>query len=237
MQTSMDANFEETKKDMSAFCYEIKNAVSSLKTEVNGVVESLEAAWADIESLKKKESLREAELERLIADNDSLKQTTHQLRERAIKLENYTRRENVRLLNVPEQPYENCKTIVEEIMEVVGMETTKVEFHAVHRVGRVKEDQRWPRAIIARFISSREVRNDFWGKRKELAKSTNFNKVILVPDYAPETAKENRKLSNALKVAKQKNLFPAYIKRNNLVVQGRSYTANDIPADLVNEHY
>jgi len=55
---------------------------------------------------------------------------------RAVKLENYTRRENIRLLNVPENEDENCKEIVREVMAAVKMVgANTVKFHAVHRTG------------------------------------------------------------------------------------------------------
>ena len=45
-----------------------------------------------------------------------------------------------------------------------------------------------PRAIIARFVN-----RDNWYRQKELANSPNHRHVILVPDYAYETAKEQKK--------------------------------------------
>ena len=77
-------------------------------------------------------------------------------------------------------------------VKMVGANT--VEFHAVHRTGKQRDDGK-PRAIIARFVN-RETRNEFWNRRKELANSPNYQNVVVVPDYAYETAKEQKKLSN-----------------------------------------
>ena len=82
-----------------------------------------------------------------------------------------------------------------------------VEFHAVHRTGKQRDDGK-PRAIIARFVN-RETRNELWNRRKELANSSNHQNVVVVPDHAYETAKEQKKLSNALRNARKKNLTPA----------------------------
>ena len=103
----------------------------------------------------------------------------------------------------------------------------KVEFHAVHRTGKQRVDGK-PRTIIARFVN-RETRNVFWSRRKELAISPNHKQVVLVPDYAYETAKEQKKLSNALKNARKQSLTPVYIKNGRLFVQGNSYLPDNIP--------
>ena len=96
-------------------------------------------------------------------------------------------------------------------MVAVKMEgANNVEFHAVHRIRKPRDDRK-PRAIIAWFVN-RETRNDLWYQQKELANSPSHRKVILVPDYGYETAKEQKKLSNALQNARRMNLALAYIK-------------------------
>ena len=153
---------------------------------------------------------------------------------RTIKLDNYTRRENIRLLNIPESQDENCKEILRGVMAAVKMEgASKVEFHAVHRIGKLRDDGK-PRTIIARFVN-RETRNDLWYRRKGLANSPSHRHVILVPDYAHETAKEQKKLSNALRNARRMNLAPAYIKNGRIFVQGNSYSVDNIPECFQND--
>ena len=76
---------------------------------------------------------------------------------KARKLDNYTRRENICLLNVPESQDENCK----EILHRIKMEgANKVEFHSVHHTGKQRDDRK-PQAIITQFVN-RETRNDLW---------------------------------------------------------------------------
>ena len=69
-------------------------------------------------------------------ENAQLQAEVSATKARAIKLDNYTRRENIRLLNVPESQDENCKEILRGVMAAVKMQgADKVEFHAVHRIG------------------------------------------------------------------------------------------------------
>ena len=166
--------------------------------------------------------------------NRELRAELSSTKARVIKLGNYSRRRNIRLLNVPEKQDENCKEILRAVMAAVKMESAnKVEFHAVHRIGKQRDDGK-PCAIIARFVN-RETRNDLWYRRKELANSPNHRHVILVPDYAYETAKEQKKLPNALRNARRMNLAPAYIKNGRIFVQGNSYSANNIPECFQND--
>ena len=230
IQQSLDSNFAEAmgeinlRTGVNAKLLILKNDTDELKT-------SLDAAWIEIEALKQQDDQNKLQLQQLQEDNAHLEADLAAAKARAIKLENYTRRENIRLLNVPENEEENCKEIVREVMDAVKMEgANKVEFHAVHRTGKQRNDGK-PRAIIARFVN-REARNDFWNRRTELANSLNHQNVVLVPDYAYETAKEQKKLSNALRNARKLNLTPAYIKKGRLFVQGNSYLADSIPEFL-----
>ena len=69
-------------------------------------------------------------------------------------MEQYTRRENLRFSNNEEKEYEDCKTVVYNILEKeLGVDTTKIRFHAVHRVGKKFHGGRRP--IIARLSAGK----------------------------------------------------------------------------------
>ena len=231
IQQSLDSNFAEAMGEINNLRTDVNAKLLILKNDTDELKTSLDAAWIEIEALKQQDDQNKLQLQQLQEDNAHLEADLAAAKARAIKLENYTRRENIRLLNVPENEEENCKEIVREVMDAVKMEgANKVEFHAVHRTGKQRNDGK-PRAIIARFVN-REARNVLWNRRKELANSPNHQNVVLVPDYAYETAKEQKKLSNALRNARKLNLTPAYIKKGRLFVQGNSYLADSIPEFL-----
>lgn len=231
MQRSLDANFAEAMGEINSLRIDVNTQLATLRSDTDELKNSLEAAWVEINALKEQEKQNKDVQAQLTQENSQLKVDVTAQKARAIKLENYTRRENIRLLNIPENAEENCKEIVREVMVEVQMEGVEaIEFHAVHRTGKPRDDGK-PRAIIARFVN-RETRNAFWNKRKELANSTNHQHVILVPDYAQETAKEQKKLSTALRNARNNNLTPAYINRGRLFVQGNSYLPDKIPEYL-----
>ena len=80
--------------------------------------------------------------------------------ENNIKLEQYTRRENLRFNNIEETEGEDSKTLVISIIQnELGVDVSRIRFHAVHQVGKKLEGKTRP--IIARFLSQygqREVR-------------------------------------------------------------------------------
>ena len=72
---------------------------------------------------------------KLKAEISNLKHQLEQERERNTKLKQYTRRENDRLLNVKESNDEDTKQVSQDALTEMGIETTGMTFHAVHRVG------------------------------------------------------------------------------------------------------
>ena len=86
--------------------------------------------------------------------------------ENNIALEQYTRRENLRFNNIEEKEHEDCKAVVCNILEIeLGVDTSKIRFHAVHRVGKKILSRRRP--IIVRFVC-REDRDKVWSVRGKI---------------------------------------------------------------------
>ena len=57
--------------------------------------------------------------------------------ENLIALESYTRRENLRFVNIAEEPGEDCTEVVLDIIQnELKINTDGLRFHAVHRVGK-----------------------------------------------------------------------------------------------------
>ena len=91
------------------------------------------------------------------------------------------------------------------------------------------------RRFLLNRLMKKKLLPELWYRRKELANSPSHRNVILVPDYAYETAKEQKKLSNALRNARRMNLAPAYVKNGRIFIQGNSYSANNIAECFQND--
>ena len=78
---------------LGCLCLILKNGTDDLRT-------SLDAAWVEIEALKQLEQ-NKLQLAELANENGQLQAEVSPTKARVLKLDNYTRRENIRLLNVP----------------------------------------------------------------------------------------------------------------------------------------
>ena len=110
-----------------------------------------------------------SELIKVKAENAKLTPSLKETQENLIALENNTRRENLRFMNIPESKNENCTDIVYDIIENdLNIDPEEIRFHAVHRVGKphTQDDATTPRPrpIIARFVV-REDRDSFLGQK------------------------------------------------------------------------
>ena len=68
-------------------------------------------------------------------ENDNLNKEIATLKNRVIKMEDYSRRENLRVYNIPENPGESiveCKRKVTDILKELGADPGKIMFHAIH---------------------------------------------------------------------------------------------------------
>ena len=157
--------------------FEFKTEIDAVKLSIKDVEKSLTYTQSEVEGLKehfemeRKEHSKEVDtLNEKIADlEDGLKQEV----ENNIALEEYTRRKNLSLNNNKEKEHEDCRVVVYNILEKeLGVDTTKIRFHAVHRVG--KKIYGRSRPILVRFVCW-EDRDKVWsvrGKIRELKHAT-----------------------------------------------------------------
>ena len=127
-------------------------------------------------------------------------------RENNIALESYTRRENLKFMNLPEDRGEDCKgMIINLIQNDLKIDVTNIRFHAVHRVGKPAVGKTRP--IIARFVC-REDRDLIWSRKKDLKNSTTYQDAYITQDYAKAIQQERRTLIKAMKKARALDLIP-----------------------------
>ena len=94
-------------------------------------------------------------------------------RENNIALESYTRRENLKFMNLPEDRGEDCKGMISNLIQSdLKIDATNIRFHAVHRVGKLAVGQK-TRLIIARFVC-RKDRDLVWSRKKKIKNSTTY---------------------------------------------------------------
>ncbi len=223
----MESKIEQLQSDMDCFQHEIKRNVKDLKATVSSVEKSLEEAWARIDD--QANDVKDSQQKEIDKLKTELQKTTLPLnaeRENNIALENYTRRENLKFMNIPEERGENCKEKILNLLEsVLGIDTANIRFHAVHRVGKVAADKTRP--IIARFVC-REDRELVWSRKKELKNSATFEDSYITQDYARAIQQERRILIKAMKKAQELGFESKVIDRV-LFVGEEKFTSEAIP--------
>ena len=118
--------------------------MKTLRATVTSVETSLTEAWVKIddfkEDLKTQKSIKEAqqlEIDELKAGVIKLNELLAIGKEKNTALENYTRRENLKLMNIPENEGDNSNELITDIIEnELGINPAYMRFHAVHRIGK-----------------------------------------------------------------------------------------------------
>lgn len=121
---------------------------------------------ARLEKLAGKVNKLEAKVSVLNEETTKLKIENQELRETNDKLEQYTRRNNIRIFGVKEEPREDTdKQVLYIFKEIMDVPITINEIDRSHRTGRYKTNGK-PRPIIVKFTSYRSQASVFNSKKK-----------------------------------------------------------------------
>ncbi|CAB4000472.1 Hypothetical predicted protein [Paramuricea clavata] len=132
--------------------HEIKNRIVCIEQDFKQMKSSLEFAHAEVEDLKEQiENAKNSEEENRIVE---LEEANRRLHESVIDLKALSMRDNLLFFNVEEEEKENTDEkifqILEEKLEIPDARN-KIKIDRTHRVGRKRNAQRKPRAIVIKF--------------------------------------------------------------------------------------
>ena len=106
--------------------------------------------------------------------------------------------------------------ILSILQKELQMDTAQIWFHAVHRIGKQKENKHRP--IIARFFC-REDRDQVFARKKGIKESTRFKDAYITADYAKAIQDERRKLTKAMFKAKVSCIvIPIFLSKISAVI-------------------
>lgn len=155
-----------------------------------------------------------------------LNKEVQQLKCRNIKLEAYTRRENIKIFNLQECEGETpsdtellVRTMMEEKMNIRREDVEEIRFERVHRLRTRKDPNKSTktRPVIVKF-SFYQDKEFVWSSVKNL-KGTGIG---LSHDYPKEIDVIQTKLYPVLKKAKQEKQV-AFFKVDKLIINGQVY--------------
>ena len=254
----MEDHFGSLRTEMATLRCELKAEIEGVKITMKEMEKSLEAAWDAIGDIQEESKASCASRKKLQTDLDSqsaeivqlnrrqsqlddhrkqiedLKSKLAKEQEKVIALETYSRRENLRFMNIPEEPGENCiDTIYDLIENGLNINTEHMQLQAVHRVGKVRSndaDNASPRPVIVRFLL-RDDREKVLKAKNKLKSSENYKDVYITQDYARAIQMERKTLIKAMFKAKEKGLNAKVVNRN-LMVNNAVYHVDNIPTEF-----
>ena len=242
--------------DIKASKDELKSEIQAVKLELSEVTKSLNAVWEEVQSLKQKNKDLQDQCDTTTRENSKLNEEISALKNRLIKMEDYSRRENLRFYNIPENPGESsveCSSKIIDVLSELGADPENIMFHAIHRTGNPSntassnsavsneastESREWasrparPRPILVRFVSRMD--SDWvWENKKKLVDSSRFSSVFIDKDLSAESARQRGKLRAAYRKAKELNIGKVFIKGKNISVNSTVYSVDNLPDYLL----
>ena len=201
--TELEAFKEETKKDIS----ELKDGANFASKQLQEKSQELAQAEAEITELTRKVQKHE----------EAVKETES----KCLYLEAYSRRENIKFMNIEEGPPDQPEDTEEILRDFLGRElgyvdAQNVEFQRVHRTGKTKEGS--PRPILARFLRYKDVQNFF-----SLGHRLKGSKFQMFRDLPTEIVKRRKVQMETFKTAKRRGIPAAFSQAqpDKLYIRGR----------------
>ena len=240
LTANMESNFAKLHEELCGLRQEMKKEIDMLKSNIKGVEKSVDEIWATIEdmkeatkALKDSKTVQEDEMQELRALLTKTKAELKEERDKVIELEDYNRRENLKFHNIPESEEEGVnhspkQVILSILQKELQMDTAQIRFHAVHRIGKRKENKHRP--IIVRFVC-REDRDQVFARKKGIKESTRFKDAYITADYAKAIQDERRKLIKAMFKAKEQGSEAKVVGRY-LYIGELKYDVTNIPEDF-----
>lgn len=217
-----------------AVCGEIeslKKEICELKgelKELKGLKESLEFAEKEIISLKAEMAEISTTVKENGEDMNSFDTDIEALKRRNIKLEAYTRRENIRIYNIKEESDENTEEQVRNLFVAklrIPQNDDAIRFERVHRIpvkpSSQRSQSRGPRPVIVRFshYQNKEFVRSFY-------KNLKGTKIGISDDFPREVEEIHKTLYPVLKQAKREQKR-AFFNFDKLIIDGQIYRGKE----------
>ena len=179
------------------------------------------------------------EIQHLRDENASLQSENESLRERISKvesdndsLEQYTRRNSVRISGIPEELSENTDGIVLKLAEKLDVPMTSADIDRSHRVGKPDNRGRTAattkmrhRDIIVKFATY-NARHRLYSMRKEL-RNTDMNKVFINEDLTT-----SKLLFDARSLVRSNKLKSAYSSDGKIFIRDHNDHRSVVRCDI-----
>ena len=145
--------------------------------EINDLIKTLAQ---EVKTLKEDLKVSNLKVKNLEIENARLKRATNLTLFKLDALEQYGRRENLRIYGVPETNNNNDdgEDVVLRIAKFLQIDLQGMDIQRAHRLGKkTKNIERKPRPVIARFVSFKK-RNEILFAKSKLKNSADFKTYL-----------------------------------------------------------
>lgn len=214
------------------------NELSSLNRKVAETTRKVENINKEVSSIKSKIDDYEQSVQFYNNICDSILNTNTDLKDRLrsveqaqatndekmVDLQWRNMRENLIFSGIPESQlgrgeYEDCESLIKCFIREQMNVTKDVEFDRVHRIGRYRQDQRFPRPIVAKFTYYKDKETVRQAAPRTLL-GTNYS----VNEQFPAEIEDRRKrLYPVAKSARRDQNNRVRLVRDKLFINGRQY--------------
>ena len=141
----------------------------------------------EVKTLKEDLKVSNLKVKNLEIENARLKKATNLTLFKLDALEQYDRRENLRIYCVPKTNINNDdgEDVVLRIAKFLQIDLQGMDIQRAHRLGKKSKNiERKPRPVIARFVSFKK-RNEILFAKSKLKNSAEFQNVFISEDLTP----------------------------------------------------
>lgn len=210
------ASLAKVLKEIRDFRKDTKEQLNDIKSEITSVNQKIAEAEVRIEKVEDRAQNLEQVLNKVI-------KVMHQQENKLLDQEGRSRRENLRIYNVPEgaegsSMIDFVEKLLRDTLEINP--ATELDIERAHRALAPRptgDKQDKPRSIIVKFLRYRikeEILRKAWEKKKVFL---NGRQIYFDQDYSPVVMQKRKEYAEAKRVLKQKNIrfhtpFPAKLR-------------------------
>ena len=179
---------------------EVSPSLIHLQEEINIIKEKINQILINNRNLKDR-------IYELTSDNNILFNTIYDIEVNLSHVDQYSRRSNVEICNIPEKINQrNIEIYVLKVMESIGVRLQSFDLVAVHRVGKFRRGKN--RNVIVRFINRKNAYQCLRNNNK-LKNSVHpeYKKLFFIENLCPTNKNIFNFLYKMKKLAKIKNVW------------------------------
>ena len=191
----------------------------------------------EVSEQKKAIEMTNKKIDNVNLTNTRLKEQGTKLKEKTVKAETYSRRNNLRFEGIQQEANENQNVCREKIYAILKTEFGIIDAERRIVIERCHRDKRYPThnppSILVRFLSFCD-REEIWNKRDSVNRNQR-NKIFLNQDFPPEVEKKRSFLRPYVKAAYAVGR-KAVLVGDSIMVDGNKYTTKELETLPENMH-